>query len=148
AKTTAYVAGQGEGENREILILGDDLTDVDRREVFIDARDIEQGESTALEDRGAAKLKEYQVTDSFEFEVITRDYRKKWDLGDITTFYDKDLDYLDNNQIVEIQETYEADGIKIEPTFGDPVKTITDVVKSTSEEIKTESRTSVGGDKT
>ncbi|MCB7106304.1 siphovirus ReqiPepy6 Gp37-like family protein, partial [Eubacterium callanderi] len=85
---------------------------------------------------------------SFEFEVITRDYRKKWDLGDITTFYDKDLNYLDNNQIVEIQETYEADGIKIEPTFGDPVKTITDVVKSTSEEIKTESRTSVGGDKT
>ena len=148
AKTTAYVAGQGEGENREIIILGDDLTDVDRREVFIDARDIEQGESTALEDRGAAKLKAYQATDSFEFEVITRDYRKKWDLGDITTFYDKDLNYLDNNQIVEIQETYEADGIKIEPTFGDPVKTITDVVKSTSEEIKTESRTSVGGDKT
>lgn len=148
AKTTAYVAGQGEGENREIIILGDDLTDVDRREVFIDARDIEQGASTALEDRGAAKLKEYQATDSFEFEVFTRDYRKKWDLGDITTFHDKDLDYLDNNQIVEIQETYEADGIKIEATFGDPVKTITDVVKSTSEEIKTESRTSVGGDKT
>lgn len=76
--------------------------------MFIDARDIEQGESTALEDRGAAKLKEYQATDSFEFEVITRDYRKKWDLGDITTFYDKALDYLDNNQIVEVQETYEG----------------------------------------
>lgn len=145
SKTTAYVAGQGEGENREVIILHDDLTGIERKEVFIDARDVEKGDDTTLADRGELKLKGYQASDTFTFEVMARDYRTKWDLGDIVGFEDTALDFFQTNRIVEIQETYENGTIEIEPTFGDVGKTIVDVVKSTSEDIKTETRTAVSG---
>ena len=149
-KTVGYVAGQGEGENREILVLNDNLSGMDRKELFIDARDITEGDSAALKDRGTSKLNEFKATDSTEFEVSTRNYREKWDLGDIVSFYDKKMDYYNEDQIVSVQEKFEDNVFGVEVTFGEPVRNITADISSNTEDIKTETRTSsdLGGDKT
>jgi surface polysaccharide O-acyltransferase-like enzyme len=52
-KNMAYVAGQGEGDKREIELLNSNLVGFDRRETFIDARDISEGGN--LIDRGKIK---------------------------------------------------------------------------------------------
>ena len=62
-KNCAIVAGQGEGANREIVIVNDNLSGQDRKELFVDARDIEDG--TNLADRGKSKLAENTIIESF-----------------------------------------------------------------------------------
>ena len=58
AKTVALVAGQGEGTARDIATRwsGTEPTGFDRREAFLDARDVELGETTILDQRGDAFL--------------------------------------------------------------------------------------------
>lgn len=128
-KNMAYVGGQGEEADREIVLINDNLSGYDRREVFIDARDIGKDSDTTLSDRGAVKLAEYPETLSFEAEVLARDYKTMWDLGDIVTVMDDDLGLIQNQRIIEVKETYEKGGIKIEPTFGQPLLTIQKKIK-------------------
>ena len=54
--TTAIVAGAGEGEEREFLTVGNDVTGLDRYETLVDARDVAQGNTALLAERGTAKL--------------------------------------------------------------------------------------------
>ena len=56
AKTVALVAGQGEGTARDLVTRwsGTEPTGFDRREAFLDARDVELGETTVLAQRGDA----------------------------------------------------------------------------------------------
>lgn len=128
-KNMAYVGGQGEEADREIVLINDNLSGYDRREVFIDARDIGPDSETTLADRGAVKLAEYPETLSFEAEVLARDYRTMWDLGDIVTIMDDEVGIIQNQRIIEVKETYETGGIKIEPTFGQPLLTIQKKIK-------------------
>ena len=77
----ALVQGAGEGDQRATCWVGDvDSTGADRREIYIDARDIqpdeEKGETTAsqsyldkLADRGGQKLLAKLRTGSIEFDV-------------------------------------------------------------------------------
>lgn len=51
---TALVAGQGEGVDRTLVLLGDSETDIDRHELYIDARDIDDADQ--LTNRGVEKL--------------------------------------------------------------------------------------------
>ena len=116
AKTTAIVAGQGEGVNREIQILNNELSGLARKEMFVDARDIEGNESLA--DRGSLKLAENKAIETFECETIANGYIDEWNLGDVVTILDKELGYLEHNRVVEIMESYESGIVSIEPTFG------------------------------
>ena len=52
-KNTAIVAGQGEGAERRIRYVGNENSGLERYELFVDARDIE--DDTALPDRGKSK---------------------------------------------------------------------------------------------
>lgn len=126
-KNVGYVAGQGEGADRQIEIISNELIGLDRRETFIDARDIEEGGS--LIDRGRLKLSESQQIQSFECEVDTREYKKTWDLGDIVTTLNKKLGLRVDNRVVEIREVYESNGFKVEPTFGSPIPTLGEKIK-------------------
>lgn len=77
----AIVQGAGEGENRATVTVGETaLTGSARREMYVDARDIQPdedaGETTAslsylqrLQDRGGTKLLEQLRTGSIEFDV-------------------------------------------------------------------------------
>nr|DAM13487.1 MAG TPA: hypothetical protein [Caudoviricetes sp.] len=118
-KNCGYVAGQGEGENREIVLLNNELSGFERRETFVDARDIDEGGNLA--DRGKVKLSETPQINAFECEVEARDYKKTWNLGDIVTTLNKKWKMIMHNRVTEVQETWEPDGYKVEPTFGTPL---------------------------
>lgn len=144
-KNVGYVAGQGEGSDRAIEILGNERSGFDRREVFIDARDID--ENGSLTDRGRVKLSELQQIQSFECEVDTKDYKVIWNLGDIITTIDKKRGLRADNRISEIREVYENSGIKVEPTFGTPIPGLADKIKQMTDTPTESGSLSGGGDK-
>ncbi|MGY5237929.1 siphovirus ReqiPepy6 Gp37-like family protein [Clostridium tertium] len=144
-KNVGYVAGQGEGSDRAIEILGNERSGFDRREVFIDARDID--ENGSLTDRGRVKLSELQQIQSFECEVDTKDYKVIWNLGDIITTIDKKRGLRADNRISEIREVYENSGIKVEPTFGTPIPGLADKIKQMTDTLTESGSLSGGGDK-
>jgi hypothetical protein len=147
-KNVAIVAGQGEGVDREVEILGD-YEDIDRIETFIDARDVEEsgngdnGES--LTERGERILSEMSNELYLEGEVLTpikRNtfsplnesssvdakntsihttfvYEKDWNLGDTVTLFEEKWNVMANKQITEIREIYESGtNFKLEAVFG------------------------------
>lgn len=126
-KNVGYVAGQGEGANRQIEVISNELTGFDRRETFIDARDITEGVSLA--DRGKLKLAENVAIQSFECEVDTKDYKRDWDLGDIVTTVSKKYNFKINNRVTEVKEIYESSGFKVEPTFGVSIPLASEKIK-------------------
>lgn len=126
-KNCAIVAGQGEGSNREIVIVNDNLSGQDRKELFVDARDIEDGSNLA--DRGKSKLAENTITESFEATIDTQNYRIDWDLGDLVTILDDEIGVISDIQIVEIREIYEEGILTIEPTFGEAINQFGDSFK-------------------
>ncbi|MBU5305217.1 siphovirus ReqiPepy6 Gp37-like family protein, partial [Eubacterium callanderi] len=118
ACTMAYVGGQGDGSEREIVKIGNELSGLNRWETFVDARDIEEGQITALQDRGKTKLSEMQESVSIAFEAKVKDYKVKWDLGDITTYLDDESGFIKDDRITQVTETYEEDSFTIDPVFG------------------------------
>lgn len=120
-KNMAYVLGQGEGAKREIITLNDDLKALERCELVVDARDIEDGSN--LSDRGKIKLAENKQINSFECEVDSSDYRDTWNLGDLVTAVNVDWNVVQNDRVAEVKETWENSEYKVEPTFGTPIPT-------------------------
>ena len=91
AKNYAIVFGQGEGENR-IYTTVDMTNGQDRRELVVDANDIQMDEGEVMEDylkrlesRGIEKLLECQSVFSCSFIPSEKDFGNKYDLGDILT---------------------------------------------------------------
>lgn len=121
--TTPYVGGQGEGAERAVRINHDNLTGFDRREIFVDARDL--SDASKLIERGNASI--VDVTNSYECDTTTAGYQEEdgWDLGDEVMIQDDEmLDDIIIRQITEVEEAYDSTGITITPTYGDPVKTL------------------------
>ena len=135
-KNMAYVAGQGEGENREIELLNNTETGFNRRELFIDARDINDGGS--LKDRGKIKLAENKQILTFECEVDSKDYKKHWNIGDLVTTVAKNLNIVKTNRISSLKETWEISGYKIEPTFGVTIPTPMEKIKQATDTPSTD----------
>lgn len=138
-KNTAYVGGQGEGVNRAIAEVGNNLTGLERIEVFIDARDVEA--DTDLPSRGTYKLEEYQRIQTFESEILTYGpfiYGQDWDIGDTITATDKKLGLTLDTPITEVKEIYEPDGFVLEGTFGKIIPTLIDKIKQTNNVPMTE----------
>jgi hypothetical protein len=75
----AIVQGAGSGEERVTITVGDTAADgADRREMYVDARDIQPGEDETvetpaylarLENRGLTKLQEQTEIETIEFDV-------------------------------------------------------------------------------
>lgn len=126
-KNVGYVVGKGEGTFKQIEIVSNELSGLDRRETFIEASDIEDGGS--LIDRGKLKLSEYHQIQSWECEVDTKEYKKSWDLGDLVTTLNKKISIRVDNRVVEIKEVYEENGFKVEPIFGSPIPTLGEKIK-------------------
>ncbi|HZJ99960.1 MAG TPA: siphovirus ReqiPepy6 Gp37-like family protein [Tissierellaceae bacterium] len=128
-KGTGIVAGQGEGQNRAVEVINNDIKGVDRFEVFIDARDIE--DDTMLYDRGITKLEEFKEVLSFDNEILTDTnvkYMVDYDIGDIITARNDKWGAMLDSQIMEITEVYEED-FKIMATFGNDTPTLIETIK-------------------
>lgn len=97
-KTVALVAGEDSGNNRRTLVVGGG-SGLDRRELFVDARDIQSETSerkltdaeynAQLRTRGEEKLAEHETTKVFEGEMETTKtfvYGQDFFRGDIVQF--------------------------------------------------------------
>ncbi|CAN5751372.1 hypothetical protein BH23CHL7_BH23CHL7_17410 [soil metagenome] len=88
SKTLAIVAGQGEGTDRDVVVRwsGAEPTGLARREAFVDARDVELGNTALLEQRGdaflAAARSERRVEAVMHQHGSFR-YGRDFDLGDL-----------------------------------------------------------------
>ena len=139
-KTKALVGGQGEGVDRELVVVGGG-TGFDLAEFFVDARDIENTEELYL--RGEERLAESQVDVVFEGEILQTApfvYQKDYDLGDIVTVQNVDWGITMNTRIVEVKETYGERGLEVELTFGNRWPTFIDKIKGALKQMDAEVR--------
>nr|DAQ35602.1 MAG TPA: hypothetical protein [Caudoviricetes sp.] len=123
----AYVAGEGEGAAR-VIIEVDQTNGEPRREMWVDARDLQQGELTVtdyqaqLYQRGIEKLAEAAKVESFGADAVDTQnfqYLIDWDMGDIVSFEKWGL-RLDQ-RITEVEEVYEGGTVTITPVCGTPL---------------------------
>lgn len=129
-RNVGYVGGQGEGADRTIIEVGDQVSGLDRIETFIDARDLEGAED--LQSRGKQRLDEFSRVDSFETEILPYSnfvYEKDWDLGDVVTTLNRKMNIVSNLRVTEVQEVYETNGFNLLVTFGKPMPTLVDKIK-------------------
>ncbi len=102
SKNIAVVAGQGVGKDRSFEFVGTS-TGLDRRELFVDARDVvDEG----LEARGIERLSEYEQTLILEFDhtqIGPFKYEEDFDLGDIVTVVYPNIAQADL-RIVKVEE--------------------------------------------
>lgn len=134
-KNVAVVAGQGEGAERRIVTVGDlSATGLDRRVLFVDARDVaEETEDDppvplspaqieeSLRNRGLQKLAEHTQEVFLEGQALSQSrlvYGRDYDLGDIVTLRNREWDVTMDARITEIKEIYEPGNVGIELTFG------------------------------
>jgi len=106
-KNIGYVGGQGEGVGREVQeVKKKDAAGLDRREIFIDARDISASEN--LKDRALSKLSAYDYVNNTESTILDQNllYERDWDLGDLVTV--KSNLESQNLRITEVREIYEG----------------------------------------
>ena len=132
-KTVAYVAGEGEGSQRRIVIVGDTTgTGYDRRELYVNASDISSSDLTsaqyeaALIQRGLEKLNENVMSNSLDCVTAPQgnfNYKVNYDLGDIVTTRKTNWSIGQDLRITEIQEVYEHGAMQVVPTLGNPLPT-------------------------
>lgn len=108
-KNWGLAAGQGEGAAREeeIVWVGvAEPTGLDRKEMFIDARDLSQ--ESSLSDRALAKLLETIAEDVFEVEINpdgSFPYGQAFFLGDIVTIRNTDLGIQASARVVSVKNS-------------------------------------------
>jgi hypothetical protein len=132
-KTVAYVAGEGEGASRVVIMVGDTTGEgYARRELYVDAKDISSENLTqaqyeaALLQRGIEKLNENVLSNFLECVAIPMGnfiYKKNYDLGDIVTTRKVNWGVGQDLRITEIQEIYEHGAMQVAPTLGTPLPT-------------------------
>lgn len=107
-KNYAYVGGQGVGAARTIAIAGDTtLIDLTRREIFIDARDVETTSELAI--RGDQKLYECSKVLGIDADINSNGaykYMTDFDVGDFVTVIAKASAISETTQITTVTETY------------------------------------------
>ncbi|WP_461366633.1 siphovirus ReqiPepy6 Gp37-like family protein [Candidatus Darwinibacter acetoxidans] len=129
-KNAAYVGGQGEGVEREIVEVGSGLSGLDRLETFVDARDLEQ--TADLPERGLQKLAEVAPVLTFDTEILTESpykYGTDWDLGDIVTVQNRKWGVTLDSRVTEVTEVYEPAGFRLQATFGSSIPTLPEKIK-------------------
>lgn len=144
-RNVGYVGGQGEGSEREIqIVTKGNYEGSKRREVFIDARDV--SESSGLQDRGLAKLSQYDYILNTESTITNKNllYERDWNLGDIATV--KNNFGTNDLRITEVREIYEGNLI-VEITVGNVEGTVLDKINNNISNIPNEGVSASGGDK-
>lgn len=142
-KNIAVIQGEGEGDSRKTVYMDwKDIGGLERREFYVDARDLKQtvdnvtmsdnAYENLLMQRGKEKLAEHKEIKTFECSINTlgnNQYKIDYDLGDIITFVDDLLNIKMDTRITEIQEIYENGKLEINPTFGNSIPTVYDKLK-------------------
>lgn len=146
-KSVAYVAGEGEGSNRTVLRLNDNLSGFKRREIFFDARDLQSTYKDTndnditlspaqyqalLQERGLNRLADYMRVQTFKSDSggnARFKYGQHYFLGDKTTSRNDTLNLVMHSRVVVVKETHNRQGITFKLEFGSAVPTIFDKLK-------------------
>lgn len=123
---TALVAGQGEGTDRTISYVKNDVAGWNRTELYVDARDLE--DASLLPQRGTEKLAEYGTENTLSVEpynVLARGYRTSYDLGDVGTLVAVGIDF----RLTAITEVYENNEFNLSYEFGYDANTLSQRLK-------------------
>lgn len=144
-RNVAYVASEGEGENRVVVeVKQTESAGFFRREIVVDARDIQKANSISrmtdeeynelLQQRGKEKLSELRKVESYDAELMSDArtgfvYGKDYFLGDTVSVVDKNLGVILSAKITEVTVTFAEDGYTVEPTFGFGLPTLYDKLK-------------------
>lgn len=120
---TLYTAGNGEEEQQYVDKVGGGVG-LFRRE---GTTSVSSDDVTEVRSQGDAYLAENGPKESIEAKDSGRlVYRSDWDLGDYVTVRTEvsgEVIALDK-QITEVQESYDTEGVKIEPVFGEKKESI------------------------
>lgn len=143
-KNVAFVQGEDKGEERKSVTVGDStLFGLDRKELYVDARDVqsevydEEGQSTVIPDpeylqmlsqRGSEKLSEYMTIETFEAQIrqfgdVQYEYGVDFYLGDKVTVIDEELGVSVSARILSVEEDM-SDKYEITLNFGYSYPTI------------------------
>lgn len=146
-KNTVLVAGAGEGAARKTATIGNGNSGLNRRELFVDAREIQNtkdvnGEQVSIPDtqylpllvaKGEEKKAEYTEFIGFDCELdVTKEntkYGEDFFLGDLITIKDDDLGILMNSRVMQADEVFQNDGKSIYVTVGKSVPTLPQALK-------------------
>lgn len=137
-KNIAYVASAGDGTARIVETVNIVQTGERRRELYVDARDLQQKDDAGnpitetayraiLRQRGLEKLKEHTIIENIDttinqFGNLT--YKLDFDLGDKCTIINPRIGYQVEQRITEVREIYEGGATNIEAVFGTEKATI------------------------
>lgn len=129
------VAGQGEGVDRELVRIGTS-SGLTRSELYRDARDVAQGETELLTQRGNETLASFGDGASYTVEfsaAFAQRYRLDYDLGDICTIKDDALpDGHMDIRLTAITEVYEGDALILSVEFGNAKDSLADAINQTT----------------
>ncbi len=135
--TTVYVYGEGEGKARKNVIIGGNLTGIERREHYVDARDLQQnttddsGKDVKLSDaqyqsqllqRGnqalAERIEVIQLSGEINFRNLNFQYGKDYEVGDTVRVTSQRFGITKSSVLTAMQETWDSDGgYHLDPTF-------------------------------
>lgn len=138
-KNTALIGGEGEGAERFYSLLEGNETDLQRREMFIDASSINKtykegsGENeeeitytdeeyrALLDAKGKQDLTPLVVTENYNGTIDIENgnyiYNRDFYLGDIVTVQDNQLEAVLNVRITEITEVQDENGYTVDANY-------------------------------
>lgn len=134
-KNCVYIGGEGSGSERIVESYGTEHSGLDRRELFVDARDLSRDDMTEAEyrqvllQRGHEKAADYERSSSIECDTDANAnfiYKVNYDLGDIVSIRKQAWGITVDLRITEIHEVYESGKMKVVPIFGNPIEAATD----------------------
>lgn len=129
-RTTAYIGGKGDDENRDIISVGTNVTGIERREMFSDAGSAEGADELYYE--GGRKLADNVRAQSLTANVQNipaMRYGVHWDLGDKVNVVSARAQM--QARITQIQEAYEVGrAVVLTVTFGSPPRGIAEAVQA------------------
>lgn len=146
-KTTAIVAGDGEGADRTYVTTNNNFSGLERYELFVDARDLQSTYmnqnneeitlspaeyQSMLSERGKDKIAEYTKIATFESEIDTYsqfEYGVDYDLGDKVSIVNDDLGIVMHTRVVSAVQSYKRQGESLDIAFGDNIPTLLDKLK-------------------
>lgn len=142
-RNVAYVLGEGEDAERRKVIVNDDITGLERKELYVDARDLQKDSDGAilsnsqydevLRERGRSKLNEYQKIFQLSGVIDTRSelfvLGKDYDLGDTVLINSSLFNTKYTAQITSIEKTWDEKGYFVDPVFGKTSPTVYDILK-------------------
>lgn len=139
-RSTVVIAGEGEGAARTKLVVGDEFVGRKRREMFVDARDLQSDTEnlsssayeTLLRERGKSKQAEFQRVQAFETEIEFNsqfEYEVHYFLGDKVTIRNDEISILMHTRLITVTEKTNKSGYELNIDFGSSTPTLFSKIK-------------------